>query len=101
MADRYLEFVQETARGQGKEFFIDSGEGNDWGHPDEEWYVEDLSGWLVERSTAESFRQVWESDKRSLYGRQEYCFVHWTLENNPKPGEAPVSIKFDLAAFAS
>jgi hypothetical protein len=99
VTDKYLEFVQETARTLGKEFFIDSGEGHDWGQPDDEWYVEDLSGWLVDENEAEAFQKVLEDEgKQGVWERygQSYCLVYWTLSDNPGPGDPLVTVRFEI-----
>jgi len=95
--DKYLEHVRHTAKKQGKEFFVDSGEGNDWGRPTDEWYVEELSGWLVDQGEADHFRQLFHERGREWAWRSSYpyCFVRWELVEHPLPNEAPAKVKFE------
>jgi hypothetical protein len=101
MADKYLELVQNTARKMDKEFFLDSGEGHDLGDPDDEWYVERLSGWLVDKEDAANFERLLKREGKLAAWRSsyQYCFVLWTLVDNPQPREAPVSIRFEPTTY--
>ncbi|MEK3879879.1 hypothetical protein [Paenibacillus sp. FSL M7-0420] len=42
-SDEYMDCVISKAREIGKEFVIDSGEGNDCANNEHGWYIEDLS----------------------------------------------------------
>lgn len=46
--DGYLDFVIRKAKEMNKTFILDTGEGRDCKDPFNDWYIEDLSGWLVE-----------------------------------------------------
>ena len=55
--DGYIEFVSQKAKELGKMFFLDTGEGNDFFDNDRQWYIEDLSGWLINSCDREKFIQ--------------------------------------------
>lgn len=102
--DKYLVHVQAAARSRGKRFFLDSGEGNDLGHPDDEWYAEELSGWLIDESRASLFETLWANKmdpslKSALHGDpwgNDYCFVEWRRLQTPSADGCPVSVRFVL-----
>jgi hypothetical protein len=98
MSDNYLQLVQRSAGQEGKVFFLDSGEGNDWNQPEDEWYVEDLSGWLVEQSQATRFSKMLEEQgKRVAWeSHYQYCFVKWELVEQSNPGQPPITVRFEL-----
>ena len=56
--DGYMEFVAERAKEQGKLFFLDAGEGNDFYDVSLQWYIEDLSGWRVNPVDKEKFISI-------------------------------------------
>lgn len=96
--DRYLAFVEEEARKLGKVFFLDSGEGKDWGSLDDEWYVEELSGWLVDEADAGALMQVVATQGKMALFRlytDQYCAVYWDLVPSAAPGEPPVTVRFE------
>lgn len=97
MTDKYLEFVKETACRLGKVFFLDSGEGNDWGDPEGEWYVERLSGWLVDEADADAFKQLLEKggEPAAWSSPYTYCFVMWEPLESHLLGQSPVRISFE------
>jgi hypothetical protein len=96
--DKYLDFVQQIARQRNKEFFLDSGEGNDWEDPQSGWYVEKLSGWLIDAKDAAQFAQLLHTGGKEAAWRSnyQYCFVSWTRAETEHPCDAPVDIQFEL-----
>lgn len=75
--DGYMEFVAKRAAEQGKLFFLDSGEGNDFFDEDNQWYLEDLSGWLINSHDREKF--ICSKKNNAAYDEfsDSYVFVKW------------------------
>ena len=95
--DIYLEYVKAEARLLGKEFFIDSGEGRTWGNPGDEWYVEDLTGWLVPPEQAAAFAPLREAKDQVIWDKpwsDMYCEVRWELVSSPISGVPPITVRF-------
>lgn len=80
--DRYLEFVIRKAAERGKLFFLDVGEGNDYFDEDRQWYIEDLSGWLINPADKERF--INSKKKNTVYDEfsDSYVFVKWGKSQN-------------------
>jgi len=85
--DPYLDFVLQEAFKIGKCYFIDSGEGRDFKDPSTGWYIEDLSGWLIESSEQERFLRSYEAKTVDDDFDDKYTFAIWSLES----GELKVS----------
>lgn len=75
--DEYLEYVQQQAREQGRLFVLDAGEGRSWFDPDTGWYVEDLSGWLIEECDKERFLADLASGKAYERFGHAYVLARW------------------------
>ena len=80
--DAYIQFVQTEASKLGKIFILDSGEGNDFEYSKTGWYVEDLSGWLIDISLKDKL--IKDIDNKMAYKTfsEEYIFVKWYLKEN-------------------
>lgn len=80
--DGFLQFVQQEAKRIGKIFILDTGEGNDFEDPVKGWYVEDLSGWLINDSSKERFLVDLERGKHWDTFSEFYVFVEWNIKDN-------------------
>lgn len=84
--DPYLDFVMKEASNLGKLFIIDSGEGNEILDEETGWYIEDLSGWLIDISDKENLLR--SRDNKTAYTKFSdfYVFAKWlkTSDNNLK-----------------
>ncbi len=80
--DKFLDFVKEQALKMGKVFFINSGEGRDEIVGD--MYVEDLSGWLIDKKDEKEFEEQWKNgiDNISSIFDKNFVFVIWRKDNN-------------------
>lgn len=80
--DPYIEFVMNEAKKIGKLFMLDTGEGNDCIDPENEWYIEDLSGWLIEPEKKEIF--LLSKEKGTVYEEfgDYYIFAIWSRSDN-------------------
>ncbi|MGF7089393.1 hypothetical protein JOD24_003276 [Kroppenstedtia sanguinis] len=87
--DGYLQFVQQEAKKIGKVFILDTGEGNDFEDPVTGWYIEDLSGWLIDGSLREQFLIDLEEGKHWDTFDESYVFVEWNIKDNSE-----IEIKF-------
>ncbi|QKG83895.1 hypothetical protein GXN76_05005 [Kroppenstedtia pulmonis] len=87
--DGYLQYVQQEAKEIGKVFILDTGEGNDLEDPVTGWYVEDLSGWLIDSRLKEQFLIDLEESKHWDTFDGYYVFVEWKLKDNNE-----IEIKF-------
>ncbi|MGF7036749.1 hypothetical protein J2T17_007824 [Paenibacillus mucilaginosus] len=87
--DEYLEFVMRKAKENNKVFVLDSGEGRDYTDPETGWYIEDLSGWLVN----EELELLLDTRSEETYDKfaEYYVFVTWS--KNEKDG-IEVDFKF-------
>ena len=74
--DPYLEFVNQEAMKTGKYFLLDSGEGREFKDLKTGWLVEDLSGWLVEKSMYEKFNDL-KKDEKYRQDFADYIFAIW------------------------
>lgn len=81
MNDPYVEFVREEARKIGKEFFIESGEGNECLDMGYDWYIEDMSGWLVEVSQVEAFKEARKRDAEYEEFGDDFVFAEWKKDS--------------------
>ena len=80
--DGYIEFVnQEALKQTGKYFFLNSGEGREIEYSDKGWLVEDLSGWLVDKSIVDDFAKL---TRYELYRREDVdlVFAIWEKDSN-------------------
>lgn len=86
----YLDYVQLEAEKNGKIFMLDSGEGRDFEDPITGWYIEDLSGWLIEKDQKTQF--LLDRDNKKAYDTfgDSYVFVEWFKKEN---GEIGVKFK--------
>lgn len=75
--DQYLEHVQQIAEGLGKIFMLDTGEGNDAEDEATGWYIEDLSGWLIEPSSKAAFVAARESGVHYKNFTDSYVLAKW------------------------
>lgn len=80
--DGYMEFVSERAKEQGKLFFLDAGEGNDFYDESLQWYIEDLSGWLVDPVDKEKFISCKKNNTAYDEFSEAYVFVKWKKQPN-------------------
>lgn len=82
--DSYMEFVIKKAAEQGKLFFLDSGEGNDFYDENNQWYIEDLSGWLINPDDRERF--IYSKKNNTSYDDfpDSYVFVKWIKQQDNK-----------------
>ena len=80
--DWYIDFVCQKAIELGKEFFLDTGEGNDFCDNKTQWYIEDLSGWLINPHEKEKF--ILARRNNTVYDEfsDEYVFVRWSKNSN-------------------
>ena len=82
--DKYMEFVMSAAEEKGKLFIMDSGEGNDCIDPDTGWYIEDLSGWLIDERQHKQFLEARENgNEHKLFG-ENYVFAQWKRSEEGK-----------------
>jgi hypothetical protein len=84
--DGYLEFVQLEAERQNKIFMLDTGEGRDFEDSITGWYIEDLSGWLIDVSQKEQFLTGRENNNAYNTFRENYVFVRWFKKENGQIG---------------
>ncbi|TCL38081.1 hypothetical protein EV210_10447 [Anaerospora hongkongensis] len=77
LVDNYLEHVQQIAKSIGKIFMLDTGEGNDLEDEASGWYIEDLSGWLIEPSEIIHFIAARESDMHYKNFADSYVLAKW------------------------
>ncbi|HBF38584.1 MAG TPA: hypothetical protein DDW50_14855 [Firmicutes bacterium] len=84
--DGYLEFVQSEAEKQHKLFMLDSGEGRDFEDTITGWYVEDLSGWLIDTDQKERFLKERENNNINDTFKDTYVFVKWFKKENGETG---------------
>ena len=82
--DGYIEFVAKKAEQQGKLFFLDSGEGNDFFDESNQWYIEDLSGWLINPEDKEKFIGSKKSNAAYDEFSDSYVFVKWSKNSDNK-----------------
>jgi hypothetical protein len=78
----YLDFVIEESEILGKLFILDSGEGRDYCDPKTGWYVEDLSGWLIDPQDQRRFLEVRDDPDRDkaydVFG-DDFVFAIWSV----------------------
>jgi hypothetical protein len=78
--DEYLAFVENQARELGKEFIIDSGEGHDYLDQRTGWYIENLSGWLVDLEEADALKKSRRDGNTDKYSNW-FVFVYWSFDD--------------------
>ncbi|MFC3802580.1 hypothetical protein [Cohnella sp. GCM10012308] len=89
-SDTYIRYVRDQAREQGKEFFLDTGEGRDFIDPHTGMYVEDLSGWLFDIENGLEIHKFKRTPRELLHSQfDNYYLVIWTKEQDGR-----ISIKF-------
>jgi hypothetical protein len=76
--DLYIKFVIKGAGKDNKFFLLDSGEGNDYIDPGTGWYIEDLSGWLVNVNEKDKIIQSKENGTAYDDFSDSYVFVKWS-----------------------
>ena len=80
--DGYLQFVEQEAKKLNKLFILDSGEGNDFEDPKTGWYIEDLSGWLIEENKLKMFSESKKKNQHYSEFGNDYVFVRWSLTDS-------------------
>ncbi len=80
----YLNYVTEQAQKIGKIFFLDSGEGNDFLDSQTGWYIENLSGWLIDTTEREQFLAAQENGTVDDNFAESYVFAKWSKDNSGK-----------------
>lgn len=90
-SDEYMDYVISKAHEIGKEFVIDSGEGNDCANNEHGWYIEDLSGWLVDAHDVEAVMAAKLEQNTDKYSNC-YVFAYWRYD-----AEGNLSIRFEYA----
>jgi hypothetical protein len=87
--DPYMEFVKEKANEIGKIFILDSGEGNGFIEPETGWYIEELSGWLINPADKEKLIKLIRTPRGSKEHKtayvdfsDSYVFVEWSKSKN-------------------
>ena len=78
--DPYLEFVHQQALKIGKYFILDSGEGRDFDDPMTGWYIEDLSGWLIEPKDHKKFIAARKAGTADEEFSDSYVFAMWSKD---------------------
>lgn len=81
MTDRYLNYVMQEAEKQGKLFFLDTGEGNDFFDTQNDMYVEDLSGWLIESHLRDQFIEDRRNENVNTKYNDFYVFALWRRDS--------------------
>lgn len=76
--DDYLKFVINAANEQNKVFIMDSGEGNDFFDPVTGWYIEDLSGWLIEPIKENELIEAIIQGMQYSKFKDSYVFAKWS-----------------------
>lgn len=93
-SDSYILFVREQANKQGKDFFLDVGEGRDFIDPITGMYVEDLSGWLFDLKDETEIQKFMITPRERLFDLfSNYFFAVWTKEE-----DGQISINFIKAS---
>lgn len=87
--DRYLDFVEEEAKKLGKLFRLDSGEGRDYWDEENQYDVEDLSGWLIAPQDLDRFIKASMAETAYESFSDQYVFAIWQQDENGK-----ISIRF-------
>jgi len=88
--DPYLEFVHQEALKKGKFFLLDSGEGRGFDDSKTGWYVEDLSGWLIDPADHEKFIESRKAETADDEFGNEYVFAIWSSDDT---GELSITFK--------
>lgn len=88
--DEYIDFIAKKAIEQGKLFFLDVGEGNDFFDEDKQWYIEDVSGWLINSADREKFIYCKKNNTAYDEFSDFYVFVKW---NRHPDKEVEISFK--------
>ena len=74
----YLDFVASAAKDKGKVFMLDTGEGNDFVDQKTGWYIEDLSGWLIDENERDRFMCAKKNGTAYEQFAAAYIFVKWS-----------------------
>ena len=77
----YLQFVHQEALKIEKYFLLDAGEGRDFIDNQTGWYVEDLSGWLIDPASHERFIDSRKNGTAYNDFGDEYVFAIWSKSN--------------------
>lgn len=77
--DGYLEYIMSKARQIGKEFIIDTGEGHDYLDNERGWYIENLSGWLVDIDDVDAVKTA-KLERNTDRFSNCYVFVYWKFD---------------------
>ena len=80
MRDEYLEYVQTQAGKLGKVFFLDSGEGKDFFDEKRQWYIEEMTGWLIDKANEEKALSLYRCDELHDNFPDTYVLVMWSYE---------------------
>ena len=80
MNDSYLEYVKKEAYKLGYLFMLDSGEGRECKSNYKNWYVEDLSGWLISENQRKDFLKARENGNLDKFDNY-YVLVRWFLND--------------------
>lgn len=78
--DRFFELIQKEAEKQGKIFFADAGDGNDF--ETETMEGEEMMGWLIPKEKAKEFEPMWKDSKVNDSWTDFFCWALWTLSEN-------------------
>ena len=73
--DKFLAFVEDVAKKEGKVFILDSGEGNEFFDEDNQLDVEDLSGWLIHEKQRNEFVEARKAGKAYELFDANYIFA--------------------------
>lgn len=78
--DAFFDLIQQTARNQGKRFFMDSGEGHEGQTADME--MEDLSGWLISPDDEAAFKPAWLRGDVPKKFNSDFVFATWSQDTS-------------------
>lgn len=90
--EEFWKVVQNTAKSQGKVFFLDTGEGRELITDTME--IEDLSGWLVPENQADEFEKEWLQGKDRIWNSDQWD-NHFRFAIWHKKGST-VSVEFKI-----
>lgn len=80
----FIEFVCNEAVNIGKLFILDSGEGNDCIDKETGWYIEDLSGWLINPNEEQTL--IYSRFCNTAYDEfsNNYVYAKWSKTDDGK-----------------
>ncbi len=78
--NRYFTLIQEEAAKQGKIFFADAGDGNDFETPAMEGEI--MMGWLISKEKAQEFEPLWLTDTVDDSWAENYVWAIWSRTDN-------------------